>query len=215
MVDFTLECFQNEYLPEGGSEVNALVTITASGTSRPAAGAPIDDGPVRRAEIIMIDASGSMDGSRLREARRAAAAAIDCIEDGVRFAILAGNHVAWRLYPDVAGLALSVSSPATREDARQAVSRLKAGGGTAIGKWIELAAGLFGSDREHQPRHPADRRQGRGRVARGPPTGPRRGVRDLPVRLPRGGDRLERGRAPLGSRPRCSDRPTSWPIRRP
>ena len=33
MADFHLECFQNEYLPEGAREVNAVVTISASGTS--------------------------------------------------------------------------------------------------------------------------------------------------------------------------------------
>jgi von Willebrand factor type A C-terminal domain/von Willebrand factor type A domain len=40
-----------------------------------------------------------------------------------------------------------VASAPPREDARRAVNRLKAGGGTAIGRWIDLAAGLFGEGR--------------------------------------------------------------------
>jgi hypothetical protein len=149
MPTFTLECFQNEYLPEGGAEVNAIVTVTADGTSRGPTGSSGSAAAASsdRAEIIMIDASGSMDGPRMREARNAASAAIDCMDDGVRFAIIAGNHSAWRLYPEVAGMAMSVASANTREDARRAVNRLKAGGGTAIGRWIDLAAGLFGEGR--------------------------------------------------------------------
>ena len=94
----------------------------------------------------MIDASGSMEGSTLHEAREAAAAAVDCLEDGVRFAVVAGNHAAWRLYPDQPGVGLAVSSPSTREDARAALRRLQAGGGTAMGKWLELSAGLLAAE---------------------------------------------------------------------
>jgi von Willebrand factor type A domain/von Willebrand factor type A C-terminal domain len=148
MVTFNLECYQNEYLDDRATDIDAIVRITATGTGTGAAAAPTTDPTANgRTEIIMIDASGSMDGPRLREARDAAAAAIDCIEDGTRFAVIAGNHLAWRLYPDVPGTALAVASPSSREDARRAVRRVQASGGTAMGQWIELAAGLVRGER--------------------------------------------------------------------
>jgi len=147
MATFQLECHQNEFLPEGGDRVTAIVRVTSAGSGLAAVlgpGPTPDSGSeTDRAEVIIIDASGSMDGVRLREARQAAEAAIDCIEDGVRFALVAGNHSAWRLYPDQSGMALAVSSPASREDARSAVRRLRAGGGTAIGQWLDLTTGLL------------------------------------------------------------------------
>ncbi len=107
MATFNLECYQNEYLDDRATDIDAIVRITAAGTG---AARPLvsDAAPSTRAEIIMIDTSGSMDGPCLREARHAAAAAVDCIEDGIRFAVVAGNHLAWRLYPDVPGMALAV-----------------------------------------------------------------------------------------------------------
>ena len=33
MADFTIECFQNEYLPEGAQTMHAVITVTAAGTS--------------------------------------------------------------------------------------------------------------------------------------------------------------------------------------
>ena len=34
MSTFTVEAYQNEYLPLGGSEVNAIVTVTSDGAGR-------------------------------------------------------------------------------------------------------------------------------------------------------------------------------------
>jgi len=50
---FTVDVYQNEYLPEGGREVNAVVTVTSPDT---VAAAPAAGG----AEIIIVDCSGSM-----------------------------------------------------------------------------------------------------------------------------------------------------------
>ncbi len=146
MPTFSLECFQNEYLSPGAAQVGAVVSVRAEsapdegpstgiGASIPAAGAP-------RTELIIIDVSGSMSGKKITEAARAASAAVDCIEDGVQFALIAGNQTAWRLYPSAPGLKLAISSPETRREARKAVSGLRAGGGTAIGSWLGLATGL-------------------------------------------------------------------------
>jgi hypothetical protein len=89
--DFTVEIAQNEYLPEGGDDVNAIVTVTSPDTMA-AAPAP-DEGS---AEIIIVDCSGSMRSpqTKIAEARAATAAAIDVIRDGVAFAVIAGTHEA-------------------------------------------------------------------------------------------------------------------------
>jgi len=136
--EFTVETFQNEFLPAGGREVNAVITATsADALGRPA------DAAEGAAEIIIIDRSGSMAGSKIIEARRAAAAAVDVIRDGVAFAILAGTTKATPVYPDDGSLAIAANS--TRAAAQQAISGVKRGGGTAIGSWLRLAHEIFGT----------------------------------------------------------------------
>jgi hypothetical protein len=137
MTDFTSETYQNEYLPTGGTEVNAVVRVTAWGSG--AGGTP----STGAAEIILVDVSGSMNypGTKIRAAREATAAAIDCIRDGVDFAIVAGTDVAREVYPGNGHLA--EASDATRVAAKKAVAALKARGGTAIGEWLTCADALF------------------------------------------------------------------------
>lgn len=135
---YTAEAFQNEYLALGATEVNAIVTVTSSA----------DGGqPGRRTsgatEIIIVDASGSMQAEgRIAAARQAAKAAVECIDDGVHFAIIAGVSTAQQLFPAPGQLA--VASPHTRADAVRSIDRLQASGGTAMGAWLLLAAQLFG-----------------------------------------------------------------------
>lgn len=137
------EVFQNEYLPEGGTIVDAVVTVTVGegGAAQPARASA--------AEIIMIDCSGSMSGSKIRAARDAACVAIDMLRDGVAFAVIGGTHQAWVAYPGSAyqGSGLATASAQTREQAKQAVKRLDADGGTNFRTWLSLANKLFGADR--------------------------------------------------------------------
>ena len=85
---FTVDVDQNQYQPEGGREVSAIVTITSADGAAglegpgPAAGAE----PEGSAEIIIIDCSGSMEypHTKIAEARAATAAAIDVVRDGAR-----------------------------------------------------------------------------------------------------------------------------------
>ncbi|MEU6395042.1 VWA domain-containing protein [Streptomyces sp. NPDC046939] len=147
---FSVEVYQNEYLPEGGREVNAIVTVTSTGggTIGTAVGAPhlygAGGGP-EAAVALMVDCSGSMDypPTKMRGARDASAAAIDTLRDGVRFAVIAGTHVAKEVYPGAGRLA--VADPTTRDQAKQALRKLSAGGGTAIGTWLRLADRLLSS----------------------------------------------------------------------
>src|SRR5882672_6254150 len=126
-----MEVFQNEYLPAGGRDVNAIVTITAPDPGQaPDMAAAADGG---RAEIIIVDCSGSMDypHTKIVQARAATAAAIDVIADGVAFAVIAGTEVARPVFPMDGRL--SIADPATREQAKAMVSGLRPKGGTAMG----------------------------------------------------------------------------------
>jgi hypothetical protein len=136
--DFTVEVYQNEYLSAGSTEVNAIVTVTATGaaTAGPVSGSG-------SAEVIIVDCSGSMHVPRtkLSSAKQATAAAIDTLRDGVEFAVIAGTDGAVLVYPYQHGMV--VSSPQTRAEAKGAVGKLAANGGTAIGRWLALADAVF------------------------------------------------------------------------
>jgi hypothetical protein len=133
---FTLEAYQNEYLPLGGTEVNAIVTVTSDGTGGPA-------GQPEAAVIVIVDTSGSMGSPnrKIKAAREATRVAIDCIRDGVLFGVIAGTDSARLVYP--LGARLLPATPQTRAAAKHEATRLKAGGGTAMGSWLKLAGELF------------------------------------------------------------------------
>ncbi|GGW37040.1 VWA domain-containing protein [Streptomyces lucensis JCM 4490] len=146
---FSVDVYQNEYLPEGGREVNAVVTVTATGggTVGGSVAAPVHP-PGQRpsaAVAVMVDCSGSMEypPDKMRGARSATAAAIDTLRDGTHFAVIGGTHVATEIYPG--GGRLAVADDATRGQAKRALSRLSSGGGTAIGTWLRLADRLLSS----------------------------------------------------------------------
>lgn len=139
---FTVDVDHNPYLPAGGRDVSAVVTVTADAPDAGAAAAP-PAAPGGRAEIIMIDCSGSMDSprSKMIEARAATQAAIDVLDDGVHFAVIQGTSLARHVYP--ADGTMAVAGPRTREEAKRAVAGLRANGGTAMGVWLRLARQVF------------------------------------------------------------------------
>ncbi|MEX2981492.1 VWA domain-containing protein [Streptomyces sp. C36] len=151
---FSVEVYQNVNLPEGGREVNAIVTVTAdggpgepslpSGSLSPGSFSPGGHAP-DAAVVVMVDCSGSMDypPAKMRNARDATAAAIDALRDGVAFAVVAGTHQAREVYP--AGGRLAVADATTRGQAKEALRKLGPGGGTAIGTWLRLADRLLSS----------------------------------------------------------------------
>jgi von Willebrand factor type A C-terminal domain/von Willebrand factor type A domain len=145
--DFTVDVFQNEYLPVGACEVHAIVTVSSAGSAA--------DGPAAAAsaaEIIIIDCSGSMGlpMAKMDQARKATDAAIDAIRDGVAFAVVAGNWRARPAYPEDGTLAVADAN--TREAAKVSLARLHPAGGTAMGKWLLCARELFAT-REDALRH--------------------------------------------------------------
>ncbi|MFG3494182.1 VWA domain-containing protein [Streptomyces sp. NPDC047928] len=151
---FSVDVYQNEYLPEGGREVNAIVTVASTGggstggtplTVAAASPAAVPGQAPGAAVVIMVDCSGSMDypPTKMRNARDATAAAIDTLRDGVAFAVVAGTHVATEVYPGDGRLA--TADARTRAGAKEALRKLGPGGGTAIGTWLRLADRLLAS----------------------------------------------------------------------
>ncbi|GGK35750.1 vWA domain-containing protein [Nocardia camponoti] len=131
---------QNEFLPEDGNVVDAVLTVTTSDALAVAATPP------PRLEILIIDISGSMAGQRKFEnARAATKAALAEIADGTAFAIIAGTDTARLVYPPKPSLAVQ-ANPANRDSARRALDNLRPNGGTAMGTWLALARQIVASN---------------------------------------------------------------------
>lgn len=149
MAEFTATVYQNEFLPDGGTDVSAIVSVTCSG-----AGTAGQAGSAVAGEVIIIDTSGSMGTTSMEAAKQAATAALEQIVDGTYFAVVSGNGAAFLAYPAVSsGPGMVPMSPATRADAARAISQLRAAGGTVISTWLDLAGTLFASVPEVQQRH--------------------------------------------------------------
>jgi hypothetical protein len=127
---FSVEVDQNPYLHVGAAQVDAVVTVTASGAG---SAATTTGGTV---EIIVVDCSSSMTGAKMHAAREATAAAVHQIRDGVEFAVVAGTHEAAQVYPRTG---TATAGERTRREAADAARGLHAAGGTSIGVWLTLA----------------------------------------------------------------------------
>lgn len=148
MATFSADVYQNEFLPDGGTDVHAIVTVTCSG-----AGAAGQSDAGDAAEIVIVDTSGSMKGENIIAAQRAAAAALDQVLDGVWFAVIAGSHQAQLAYPQDGRSAMVRMDDRTRAQARAAVAGFRADGGTAMGTWLTLATRLFAAVPTATQRH--------------------------------------------------------------
>jgi hypothetical protein len=141
MATFSSTVYQNEFLPDQGTDVHAIVSVECD-----EAGTAGQTGQGDVGEVIIVDTSGSMAGSRIEMAKRAALVACDTILDGTWFAIIAGTHQAYLAYPRVtSGPGMVLMDQRTRQAAKQAISAFRADGGTAIGSWLLLARQLFAS----------------------------------------------------------------------
>jgi len=140
---FTVDIDHKPYLPAGARDVSAVVTVTAdtSGDTPP----PEPGVAGGSAEIIIVDRSPSMARPRNKivKARAATVAAVDVISDGVWFAIIGGAASALPVYP--ADGTMTVADQRTREEAKQAVLKLRLRGGTAMSTWLRLAYQTFQS----------------------------------------------------------------------
>jgi hypothetical protein len=149
MAEFSAAVYQNEFLPDGGTDVNAIVTITCKG-----AGTAGQSGAGDAGEIIIVDTSGSMGPATMAAAKDAAQAALAEIVDGTYFSVIAGADRAMLAYPQVSsGPGMVRMDVRTRQEAAAAIDRFVGSGGTAISTWLDLAGQLFNSVPEVSQRH--------------------------------------------------------------
>ncbi len=141
MANWTAEVFQNEYLPDGATDVHAILTVTCSGSGTAGGGVPGDGSGA--AEAIIIDCSGSMasPNAKIVAARQAAAAAVNALDDGTWFTVIAGMGLPQAIYPSSPGMVRATQQ--SRAEACAAVAHLQASGGTAIGRWLLAANEVF------------------------------------------------------------------------
>lgn len=129
---FGITAHYNTYVAAGATRIDAVLTVTAE---------PV--GPPRRvsvAQVLLIDRSGSMEGARIRAARKAASAAVAALPDGTLFAVVGGGSDARNVYPRK-GLATADSR--TRSAAVRAVRTIAADSGTAMSTWLAAAERLL------------------------------------------------------------------------
>ncbi len=149
MAEFTAAVYQNEFLPDGGTDVNAIVTISCAG-----AGTAGQTGGGSAGEIVIVDTSGSMGPATMAAAKQAAQAALAEIVDGTWFAVVAGSDRAMLAYPKVSsGPGMVQMDAATRSEASAAIAQFVGSGGTAISTWLDLANTLFASVPQVTQRH--------------------------------------------------------------
>lgn len=130
---FTAQVFQNQFLPRGADEVHAIVSVTAS-PGNDAAAAPAG-GPLVFG--FLLDCSGSMNGEKLVSAKHAVREAIGLLREDCRFFVVTGRGHADLIVPPL------LATPANKAVAEAALRKVTADGGTAISRWLELAADQF------------------------------------------------------------------------
>ncbi|WP_084433645.1 vWA domain-containing protein [Kibdelosporangium aridum] len=134
VTSFSVELSQNKYLSTSDKYAHAVFVVRAEG-------GPAE--PVAAAEVLLVDCSSSMDWppTKIANARRAAAAAIDLLRDGTLFAIVAGTEQATMRYPVTEELC--AANPETRARAKAVAANLTASGETAMSTWLALADRLL------------------------------------------------------------------------
>jgi len=92
--------------------------------------------------VILLDSSGSMEGKKIRDAREAVKTAIDSIPDATNVGLLVfpEDKTRWT-YP---------LGPLRKPAFKNAVSRVKAGGGTPLGAYMKVAADALLASRQKQ-----------------------------------------------------------------
>ena len=137
-LSFTVDVHQNEYQPAGGSEIDAIITVTAARLADAVAAERAD-----LVEVLLLDCSESMGhpSRKMAALRLAAKAAVDGLRDGVWFAIVRGSGSAEFAYPRSGEVVRA--SATTRLAAKAAIDDLEPDGGTSMGTWLTAADVVF------------------------------------------------------------------------
>ena len=130
---FNAEVFQNPYLPQGATEVNAIATITSIGNEGVVIAAPTN----QRLFGIICDTSGSMGGAKMIAAKEAIVQIIDLLPTDAAFFVVTGSSRAKLLVPLVNAI------PENKLRAISQVKEINANGGTLMSSWLHTALGEF------------------------------------------------------------------------
>jgi uncharacterized protein YegL len=130
---FTAEVFQNPYLNQGATQVNAIMTITTSGDG----GVSIATPKSQRLFGIICDVSGSMGGAKILAAKEAIVQIVNLLPTDAAFFIVTGSSRAKLLVPLVNAI------PENKQRAIAQVREIGANGGTVISSWLNTALGEF------------------------------------------------------------------------
>ncbi|MFJ7249440.1 protein kinase [Kitasatospora sp. NPDC098652] len=133
---YRIEVFQNEYQPPDTTEVDAILTVHGAALDQAHAvvAAP-------QAVVFLVGLSEGLSPADFRAVTDAVAAAVDTLDDEVRFGIVEGSEYARMLYPDTRRLVRA--TPATKAEARAALGGLAPLRAAAFGRWIRLADQLL------------------------------------------------------------------------
>ncbi len=129
---FTAEVFQNAYLPEGAKEVNAIMTVTATGTMQ--ANSSSASGSVFG---LICDVSGSMQGGKIQAAKAAMIKLVQLMPEDAHFFIVTGSNDARLAVP------LMQATLPNKDRAIATIRRIDAAGTTAISTWLAEALSQF------------------------------------------------------------------------
>lgn len=135
---FTLRVDHNPSLAVGQRNLHAIIQVGAAEHDPHVVGAP-----PQAAEVIIIDTSKSMTGSRIDQARRAASTAVDVVRDGTYFAVIAGQSAAELVYPSDLGMVAATAR--NRAAAKRKIAKVTADGTTNMTSWLGLADTLLTS----------------------------------------------------------------------
>jgi uncharacterized protein YegL len=130
---FTAEVFQNPYLNQGATQVNAIMTIATGGDG----GVSIATPKSQRLFGIICDISGSMGGAKIMAAKEAIVQIVNLLPTDAAFFIVTGSSRAKLLVPLVNAI------PENKQRAIAQVKEISANGGTVISSWLNTALGEF------------------------------------------------------------------------
>jgi Ca-activated chloride channel family protein len=124
--------------PPAGDAAYGLVTLVPPPAEQRGAGFPRD-------LIVLLDASGSMSGEPLDQARGVVAQLVDSLDEADRLELIAFSERPWRWQPGPVA-----ASAATRAEARRWLDDLRAGGGTEMRAAVSEALRPLRADAQRQ-----------------------------------------------------------------
>lgn len=129
-MSFTIEAYQNQYLPAGADRVDAVLSVTAPG-------AATANAPTETVIGLIVDTSGSMSGDRIHAVKYAAESAINLLDESTTFFVVTFQGSAQVVVPPAR------ATPQAKVEAAGQLRRLQAYNGTAMSTGLAMARSLF------------------------------------------------------------------------